>query len=141
MTVDAHCIPPHLTGDVAAALWPLVERGLSVAPEVDRSELFQDLSDGFAQMWLMMDGDTALAIGITQIVVAEDGGRDVWVFALAGKTPRKWIGVFEEKVRAFARAEGARRIVFAGKTGWRGFVPDAHIIGSHGGQTLFERAP
>lgn len=137
MTISIHCVPPDLTADVARATSALIVRGLDVAPEVDRPDLFIRLSDGRAQMWLILDGMTALGVVFTEIHTDDDA---VHVFALCGSHPARWVSDFEARMRTFAKEEGCTRVLWAGKPAWRRYVPDAHIIGTKDGHAIFERA-
>lgn len=137
MTPQILCIPPNLTGAVSERVGSLMDRGLLAAHENDRDGIMRDLESGRTLMWLVLDGNTPMATALTEIT-SDDAGT-VWVFGLAGRDLHSWVKGLVQRLTVFARKENCTRIRFAGKPGWKRFVPDAEIVGSVNGHIIFER--
>lgn len=131
-----YCVPPELCADVIARCERLIERGLTVAPEVDRDDLMERLRDRTALMWIVLRDMSPLAIAFTERVDDEDA---VAVFGLAGRQVWQWAKPFAETITDYAKKEGVSRVLFAGKEGWQRLVPGSQFVGMDRGQRIFER--
>lgn len=131
-----YCVPPDLCADVIARCEVLIERGLTVTPEMDRNELVERLKDRTVLMWIVLKGMTPLAIAFTERV---DERNAVAVFGLAGRQVWQWAKPFAETITNYAKKENVDRVLFAGKKGWHRLIPGAHFVGLERGQKIFER--
>jgi len=131
-----YCVPPDLCADVIARCEPLVERGIAVAPEMDRDELMDRLRDRTVLMWIVMKGMHPMAIAFTERV---NDRNAVAVFGLAGRQVWQWAKTFAETITDYAKKEGVSRVLFAGKEGWQRLVPGSQFVGMDRGQRIFER--
>ena len=131
-----YCVPPDLCGEVISRVEALVERGLNVAPEINRTDLMDRLRDRTVLMWIILRGMEPLAVGFTERLDDEDA---VSVFGLAGRQVWQWAKPFAHTITEYARKEGVARVLFAGKAGWQRIIPNSEFVGMVGSQHIFER--
>lgn len=142
--IRIHQVPKHAVATAMRSpdLHALLARGMAAAGISDAMPIVMDLMTGHKQLWMIFTPDSGkpLAAWITTIHAEADGKAWVSVSVLAGRKARSWAGPMSDRMVAFARSEGASRVLFFGRKGWVRMVRGFTSIGSHGDTHVFERA-
>ena len=124
-SASLHCVPPQF----AREIWPMVKEQLFAA--VRRTDLShtvdieRDVLEGDGLLWLVCDGRTIEAAGVT-LLVRTDRHLVCLITALGGENMESWFHLFSE-VEDWARAEGAALIRIMGRPGWGRVLKNYHV--------------
>lgn len=140
--IELICVPPEKFGTVWPHAGHMLLRGFAAAKDVPVLASMDRCRNGTVQFWLVVRNRTELlGAFLTQIVSYQDDGKWVSLFALAGKDMRAWTRLLEERMDAFARAEGAKGTRFCGRKAWGRLITRCAAVGERApGVVAFQRA-
>jgi len=106
--------------------WPALGGFVAKAcerPGCDQTEMSLLLAclAGEAQLIAVLDDDTPVAAGVTQ-VREYASGRSCWVLSMGGHRVTEWAGTLNQ-IEAGAAAMGCRTVEFVGRRGWARILP------------------
>lgn len=138
--MDIFAIPRDALGFIFPAVGPHLLRGLSGAPDQTIEGVIDALVDGSATLWAVIDDDKIKGAFLTSIVEDEDDRTAVDVYALGGDELAKWGEMLSDTMAAFAKHNGASRVIFMGRKGLQKVYSGVRIVGEHSpGVFKFER--
>lgn len=137
--MDFFAIPREALGFMFPAVGPHLMRGLSET-DLKLEDVVDTLVDGTSQLWTVIDDDAIKGVFLTAIVEDGEGQSAVDVFALGGRDLETWGKQLSDTMAAFAKHNGAHRVIFAGRKGLMKFYSDVRIVAEHSpGVFQFER--
>lgn len=105
---------PDIWDSVAPRLEKALLRGRA-AESVDM--LRKALVSGKAQLWLVVDGNIAVAVAVTEVDLSQAVGV-LRIVTLTGKGFNSWGLLLERALSTYAVAHGCRFLIFSGRSGW-----------------------
>jgi hypothetical protein len=138
--MDIIAIPREAIGFMFPAVGPHLLRGLTGATDQTVEGVLDALVDGTAQLWAAVGDDRIKGAFLTSIVEDDDEKTAVDVYALGGEELAKWGGELSDTMAAFAKHNGAHRVIFVGRKALSKLYRDVRIVGEHSpGVFKFER--
>lgn len=144
--MDIFAIPREAIGFMLPAVGPHLMRGLLKAIDQDADgvqsveEVFDDLGEGLAQLWVVIDDDRIIGTFLTALVDDIDEKKAVDVYALAGEGLARWGEMLSDTMAAYAKHNDACRVIFIGRKALRKIYSGVRIVGEHSpGVFRFER--
>lgn len=138
--MDIFAIPRDAIGFMIPAVGPHLLRGLSEATDQTIENVVDSLVTGSATLWAVIDADKIKGAFLTSIVDDENDETAVDVYALGGEDLPKWGKQLSDTMAAFAKHNGAARVIFVGRKGLERLYSGVRIVGEHSpGVFKFER--
>lgn len=111
--------------------WPKIKAFLEPAAIRGGMPVYRD---GWA-VWAVYDGEL---IGAATAHLSVCGWGEVVL--VGGKEHARWIGLLDEKIGSWLKAEGMTEMRAFGRKGWRKVLKDWTVMGEQNGLTAYQRA-
>lgn len=136
--VDIMQIPLTMLPDMAPHIGEHLARGMKGSGRHPFG-LAVDVARDHAQVWAIFTDGKVVGAFMTAVIIEDDQRKAVDVFGLAGQGIMKWGKRLADRMVDFAKANGADRVVFAGRRGLMKAYGGLNVIGTRGDQLVFER--
>jgi len=128
-----------MVGVMWSMISPLLMQGLG-ASDGQLSEAVDDILNGRAHVWIVITNEQIKGVFLTAMVV-DDYCESIDVYALAGEGIIEWGKAISERMAKYAKANGCKRVLFAGRKALLKVYEGARIVGELSpGVYQFERA-
>lgn len=120
--------------DILAQMGRLAKR---FPKDVTTQGLFQEFLAGKKTLWLVLDGETFVAIAMTAVRTIDCTGTRIFTLCdLAGRDVSKFADLLTETLEAAAAANNCTEIAIEGRTGWARMI---HKYGYRPHAVLFRK--
>jgi hypothetical protein len=115
-TAELVCVDPKRVGEV----WPYVSPLLKAACYRTRLNAFADIEadilSGRSLLWMAWSGRTVEA-AVATILINSEAGKVCVITVCGGSDMKRWLPLIE-RIEAYAKAEGCKRVRIYGRKGW-----------------------
>lgn len=117
--MNVHGVPADAVADWWPILLPFFE-GFEARSDgrVSVHSLVADVRERDRQVWIAGDERGVAMVALTRVLVQADGTTTIAIDHCAGERMEEWRELFDDEMRAWAAALGARRIVSLARPGW-----------------------
>lgn len=142
-TVNIIAVPPWMLGQLWPRVGPFIAKCILAGETTDIESDVMDVADGIVhgryQLWVVLQEDPREVLAAFCTSILEDAdGKTVHVHSMGGTKLKSWGHLTGPTLDAFAKAEGARAVTYAGREGWTRVLPATAVVAN--GKTIFERA-
>jgi hypothetical protein len=109
-------VPQEMLSLAWPSVLPYIEQAFGDDPMQTPRDVYNQLEDGLADLWIVEKDKVLKAACITQ-VVPYPRGHALRIWVLAGEDIKKWKQAMDV-LHAFARAHNCKRIEAFGRPGW-----------------------
>jgi len=123
------CVDPKRINEIWPYARELIKSAIERTGLSNFSDIETDVLRGDQLLWLAWNGKAIEAAATTHLVKINNK-KLLILTACAGHDRSRWLPV-REKIEAYAKAEGCKRIRLYGRKGWQRVLPDyrvEHII-------------
>lgn len=140
MTISVQQIPELYLSLLWADVGPFLIEGASVDSSLDIKSAIDDVFEGRARVWMIVDGERITAAFLTSVVTNEHS-RSLDVFGLGGKNILRWGRALTEAMTEYAIANECEKIIFKGRKALQRAYPGIRPIWAEADGTIrYERA-
>lgn len=133
-------LPNELLGKAWPHVGPYLIAGAQANDEASIKKGVDDVFEGRARVWIILEGDMPLAAFLTSVVKEDDGSTSVDVYGLGGRNMLKWGKQLSDAMVDYAKANGSRRVIFKGRKALMKAYEGIRPVGQEGDGTLvYER--
>lgn len=111
---------PHAVVDVVwPDIKPMVERATKTSGgRYTPQSVLEGINSGVLALWVVMDGDAAIAALTTRVEVFPTGKRSLSIDWIGGTRMKEWLPVAHEVLTDYAKSYGCVQLQGYGRKGW-----------------------